>query len=268
VRSGDRDPYRTLGVRQDAPEAEIKRAYRALAKRLHPDGTQGSVARFLEIQAAYEALVSDGRRGSPMGQAGQGATTPRPGPAWTRRTRATGRRSSHPGTAPGGNPDAGNPNAGSPNAGRPRPAADPPRPRRAPGRRRASLGSTSYDDAEEVYEPGWGGASWYGPSSGTYWTLNPREYADPRKHGPEYQARAKRPAADEGPIGPAAAEPRDATTEPADAATEPGDTAPAEPRDATTKPTPGPSGARSATQGPPSVAARILRAWRRGTIRP
>jgi hypothetical protein len=27
---------------------------------------------------------------------------------------------------------------------------------------------------------------------GTYWTLNPREYADPRKHGPDYAARARR----------------------------------------------------------------------------
>jgi hypothetical protein len=27
---------------------------------------------------------------------------------------------------------------------------------------------------------------------GTYWTINPREYADPRKHGPEYLARARR----------------------------------------------------------------------------
>lgn len=60
---------------------------------------------------------------------------------------------------------------------------------------KATLGSTSYDGAAEgPFEPDWGGASWYGPSSGTYWTLNPREYADPRKHGPEYQARARRAA--------------------------------------------------------------------------
>jgi hypothetical protein len=32
-----------------------------------------------------------------------------------------------------------------------------------------------------------------GADSGTYWTVNPREYADPRKHGPEYRARGKRP---------------------------------------------------------------------------
>jgi hypothetical protein len=57
----------------------------------------------------------------------------------------------------------------------------------------ATLGSTSYDGVDaEVPEPDWGGASWYGTTSGTYWTLNPKEYADPRKHGPEYQARARR----------------------------------------------------------------------------
>jgi len=243
VRSGS-DPHRVLGVGHDAPEAEIKRAYRALAKRHHPDGGQGSVARFLEIQAAYEALVGGEGPGAAAGKGGQGGTTPRSSAAWTRRSRPTGTRSSNPGTATGGNP----------NTGRPRPAADPTRPRRASGRRRASLGSTSYDDAEEIFEPGWGGASWYGPSSGTYWTLNPREYADPRKHGPEYQARAKRPVADESPIGPPGAEPPEQPT--------------AEPGDAATKPTPGPAAAESPTRGRPSVAARILRVWRRGTIRP
>ena len=56
-------------------------------------------------------------------------------------------------------------------------------------------------------------ARWYGPRRGTYWTLNPREYADPRKHGPEYQARARRAARAEadgtaptaGPAGPSTA---------------------------------------------------------------
>ena len=58
---------------------------------------------------------------------------------------------------------------------------------------KATLGSTSYDGADATpFEPDWGGASWYGTTSGTYWTLNPKEYADPRKHGPEYQARARR----------------------------------------------------------------------------
>ena len=80
-----------------------------------------------------------------------------------------------------------------PGSGRPTgaPGARPPRPERPPNK--ATLGSTSYDGADaEPFEPDWGGASWYGTTSGTYWTLNPKEYADPRKHGPEYQARARR----------------------------------------------------------------------------
>ena len=65
------------------------------------------------------------------------------------------------------------------------------------GPRKATLGSTSYDEAvDQPFDPDWAGSSWYGTTSGTYWTLNPREYADPRKHGPEYQARARRAAGD------------------------------------------------------------------------
>jgi hypothetical protein len=65
----------------------------------------------------------------------------------------------------------------------------------SPARGKATLGSTSYDGADAgPFEPDWGGASWYGTTSGTYWTINPKEYADPRKHGPEYQARARRAA--------------------------------------------------------------------------
>ena len=61
------------------------------------------------------------------------------------------------------------------------------------GRSKATIGSTSYDGTEsEPFEPGWSGAGWYGAASGTYWTINPKEYADPRKHGPEYLARARR----------------------------------------------------------------------------
>ncbi len=69
-----------------------------------------------------------------------------------------------------------------------------PRPAEPKGRKRkaATLGSTSYDGVDGPFEPDWRGASWYGTTSGTYWTLNPKEYADPRKHGPEYQARARR----------------------------------------------------------------------------
>jgi hypothetical protein len=60
------------------------------------------------------------------------------------------------------------------------------------------MGSTSYDETREASETTWGGASWYGTTSGEYWTINPREYADPRKHGPEYQSRARRATTTDG----------------------------------------------------------------------
>jgi hypothetical protein len=58
------------------------------------------------------------------------------------------------------------------------------------------MGSTSYDEARDPADATWSGASWYGPSTGEYWIVNPREYADPRKHGPDYQQRARRPLQD------------------------------------------------------------------------
>lgn len=62
------------------------------------------------------------------------------------------------------------------------------------------MGSTSYDEARDPSDATWSGASWYGPSSGEYWIVNPREYADPRKHGPEYLQRARRPLVGEAPV--------------------------------------------------------------------
>jgi hypothetical protein len=80
--------------------------------------------------------------------------------------------------------------------------------------RKATPGSTTYDEAAEIpLDPEWDGGAWYGPSSGTYWTINPREYADPRKHGPEYLARAQR-AAGLPPDGPDAAPGATATEAP------------------------------------------------------
>src|SRR5512139_48739 len=56
-----RDPYEVLGVSQNASEAEIKKAFRTLAKKHHPDTKGGDVAaqkRFQEISAAYD-IVGD-----------------------------------------------------------------------------------------------------------------------------------------------------------------------------------------------------------------
>ena len=49
------DPYRTLDVSKDASDAEIKRAYRKLARQYHPDRNPGDAAaeeRFKSIQSA------------------------------------------------------------------------------------------------------------------------------------------------------------------------------------------------------------------------
>lgn len=60
-----RDPYEILGVSKTASEAEIKKAYRALAKKHHPDtkgGDKGAQKRFQEISGAYEIVGDKDKR--------------------------------------------------------------------------------------------------------------------------------------------------------------------------------------------------------------
>src|SRR5947209_18560621 len=54
----ERDYYELLGVARDASEAEIKKAFRALARELHPDVSDApdADARFREVVEAYEVL--------------------------------------------------------------------------------------------------------------------------------------------------------------------------------------------------------------------
>ena len=60
-----RDPYEVLGVSKGASEAEIKSAYRRLAKKLHPDANKHdpkAASRFAELNAAYEIVGDDKKR--------------------------------------------------------------------------------------------------------------------------------------------------------------------------------------------------------------
>jgi len=64
--SRGRSYYDVLGVRRNATVSEIKRAYRAAAKRYHPDVTEMDVSpatrRFREATDAYEVLTDPERR--------------------------------------------------------------------------------------------------------------------------------------------------------------------------------------------------------------
>jgi DnaJ-class molecular chaperone len=60
-----RDPYDVLGVSKGASAAEIKNAYRKLAKRLHPDANKHdprAASRFAELNSAYEILGEEKKR--------------------------------------------------------------------------------------------------------------------------------------------------------------------------------------------------------------
>jgi DnaJ-class molecular chaperone len=60
-----RDPYDVLGVSKTATEAEIKSAYRKLAKKLHPDANKSdpkAASRFAELNSAYEILGETDKR--------------------------------------------------------------------------------------------------------------------------------------------------------------------------------------------------------------
>ncbi len=59
------DPYVTLGVKKGASADEIKKAYRKLARELHPDVNQNNPAaaeKFKDVTAAYDILSDAGKR--------------------------------------------------------------------------------------------------------------------------------------------------------------------------------------------------------------
>ena len=81
-----KDYYKILGVARDANQDEIKRVYRRLARKFHPDVSKESNAeeRFKEVQEAYEVLKDPEKRAAydQLGSSWRSGQEFRPPPDW------------------------------------------------------------------------------------------------------------------------------------------------------------------------------------------
>jgi curved DNA-binding protein len=83
-----KDYYQIMGVARDASQEDIKRAYRRLARKLHPDVSKeaNAEARFKEVQEAYEVLKDPEKRVAydQLGSNWRSGQEFRPPPDWGR----------------------------------------------------------------------------------------------------------------------------------------------------------------------------------------
>jgi hypothetical protein len=86
------DPYAVLGVARDVSDIELRRVYRGLVKRYHPDhngGSAESATRFAQIQNAYDQIAHHRATPPPQGaKQAHGATGTTGGTPTTGGTRA------------------------------------------------------------------------------------------------------------------------------------------------------------------------------------
>ncbi len=67
------DPYQILGISRGATEEEVKKAYRALSRKYHPDANvnnpnkEAAEAKFKEVQQAYQQIMNERTGGSSYG---------------------------------------------------------------------------------------------------------------------------------------------------------------------------------------------------------
>ena len=75
------DPYQVLGISRGATDEEIKKAYRKLSRKYHPDANinnpnkEEAEAKFKEVQQAYDQIMKEKEYGGSQGGYGPyGAT--------------------------------------------------------------------------------------------------------------------------------------------------------------------------------------------------
>src|ERR1700712_4426289 len=84
-----KDYYETLGITRSAGAEEIKRAYRKLARKYHPDVSKekNAEAKFKDVQEAYEVLKDSEKRAAydQLGRDYRPGQQFRPPPDWEQR---------------------------------------------------------------------------------------------------------------------------------------------------------------------------------------